>query len=163
MKAIKPVAPETGTWSPLYNETTSIEDTTGYNTIVRNLAIGKNSFLWTVHRGLCTLSDSVDIELLKDFIPQGFSPNGDEINDVFKIEGLNHEDQTIQLNIVNGAGTEVFSTFSAGGNTSTWKDWNGKNSNGADLSEGTYYYMLKITTNQGQVFRRSGFIILKRY
>ncbi len=163
MKAIKPVAPETGTWRPLDNEPTSIDDTTSYNTIVRDLAIGKNSFLWTVHRGLCTLSDSVDVELLKDFIPQGFSPNGDNINDAFKIEGLNIEDQTIQLNIVNGAGTEVFSTFSTGGNTSTWKDWDGKNSDGSDLSEGTYYYMLKITTNKGQVFRRSGFIVLKRY
>jgi gliding motility-associated-like protein len=163
MKAIKPVATETGSWRPLDNEPTSVDDTTSYNTIVRNLAIGKNSFLWTVHRGLCTLSDSVDIELLKDFIPQGFSPNGDMINDFFKIEGLNREDQTIQLSIVNGAGTEVFSTFSSAGDVSTWKDWNGKNSEGADLAEGTYYYMLKITTNKGQVFRKSGFIILKRY
>ena len=163
MKAIKPVAPETGTWKPLYNGPASIDDTTSSNTIIRNLTIGKNSFLWTIHKGLCTLSDSVDIELLKDFIPQGFSPNGDMINDFFKIEGLNREDQTIQLSIVNGAGTEVFSTFSTAGNISTWKDWNGKNSDGADLAEGTYYYMLKITSNKGQVFRKSGFIILKRY
>jgi gliding motility-associated-like protein len=105
----------------------------------------------------------VYITLREDFIPQGFSPNNDLINDVFKIEGLNQKDQTIQLSIVNGAGTEVFSTYSVNGDVSKWKDWDGKNSDGADLSEGTYYYLLKITSNKGQVFRKSGFIVLKRY
>jgi hypothetical protein len=28
---------------------------------------------------------------------------------------------------------------------------------------GTYYYMIKITGITGQVFKRSGFVVLKRY
>lgn len=165
MKAIKPLADEKGMWKLLNNGSSSVsfDVDSSYNTIVRNLSVGTNSFLWTVSNGPCSLKDSVYIDLLKDFIPQGFSPNNDMINDVFKIEGLNQADQTIQLSIVNGAGTEVFSTYSIAGDVSTWKDWDGKNSNGADLSEGTYYYLLKITSNKGKVFRKSGFIVLKRY
>jgi gliding motility-associated-like protein len=105
----------------------------------------------------------VNIELLKDFIPQGFSPNGDAWNNTFIIEGLNQDDNYLDLSIVNGAGTEVFKTSNR--DNQKWIDWNGKNSNGLDLSEGTYYYMLKIAPRKGNgtVFKKSGFIVLKRY
>jgi gliding motility-associated-like protein len=163
MNAIKPLTGETGVWDVLDNGTSSIDDTTKYNTTVRNLSIGNNSFLWTVNRGLCKLSDSVTIELLKDFIPQGFSPNGDAYNNTFIIEGLNLDDNYADLSIVNGAGTEVFKTSNR--DNQKWSDWDGKNSRGLDLSEGTYYYMLKVTSKQsnGPVFKKSGFIVLKRY
>jgi len=164
MKAINPgLVGETGTWKVLDNGTSSIEDTTSYKTEVSNLSVGKNLFLWTVHKGPCKLKDSVDIELLKDFIPQGFSPNGDDWNNTFVIEGLNQDDNYIDLSIVNGAGTEVFKTSNRG--NQKWTDWDGKNFKGLDLSEGTYYYMLKITSKRsnGPVFRKSGFIVLKRY
>jgi len=56
----------------------------------------------------------------------------------------------------------VFSTSNIDGNE--WTDWDGKNSKGIDLPEGTYYFLLKITSKKsGQVFRKSGFIVLKRY
>jgi gliding motility-associated-like protein len=163
MNAIQPLTGETGVWDVLDNGTSSIDDTTKYNTTVRNLSVGNNSFLWTVSRGLCKLSDSVTVELLKDFIPQGFSPNGDAYNNTFIIEGLNLDDNYVDLSIVNGAGTEVFKTSNR--DNQKWSDWDGKNSKGLDLSEGTYYYMLKVTSKQsnGPVFKKSGFIVLKRY
>jgi gliding motility-associated-like protein len=100
---------------------------------------------------------------LEDFVPQGFSPNGDAWNNTFKIEGLNLEDQFVDLSVVNGAGSEVFSTSNRDG-VENWKYWDGKNSKGIDLPEGTYYYLLKITSKaNGQVFKKSGFIVLKRY
>jgi hypothetical protein len=168
MKAISPLSGETGTWDMIGNSGSSVsfDDKGGNETMVRNLSIGENSFLWTISNGPCNLKDSVGINLLKDFIPQGFSPNGDEWNNTFVIEGLNSDDQWIDLTIVNGAGTEVFKTSNRP--PLVWKDWDGKNSSGLDLSEGTYYYMLKITSNpakggNGQVFKKSGFIVLKRY
>jgi gliding motility-associated-like protein len=167
MKAIDPgLVGETGTWAPLNNGTSSIEDTTSYKTIVRNLSSGKNSFLWTVHKGPCKLTDSVNIELLQNFVPQGFSPNGDAWNNTFVIEGLNLDDNYVDLSIVNGAGTEVFKTSNR--DNQKWTDWDGKNSKGIDLPEGTYYYLLKVTSNNskgtiGQVYKKSGFIVLKRY
>ena len=162
MKALQPVTGESGSWKNLYNGTSTVDDTTSYNSVVRNLPSGTNSFLWTVSRGLCKLKDSVSIELLKDFIPQGFSPNSDGINDNFIIEGLNTDDNYVDLKVVNGAGTEVYS-FS--NRNQKWKDWDGKNNNGLDLSEGTYYYLLKITsktTGKGPT-PSSGFIVIKRY
>jgi hypothetical protein len=162
MNAHKPLSGETGVWDILKNGTSSFDDTSSYNTTVRNLTVGENSFLWTVSKDQCKLADSVNIQLLADFIPQGFSPNGDAWNNTFVIEGLNQDDNYIDLSIVNGAGTEVFKTSNR--DPQIWTDWNGRNSKGADLSEGTYYYMLKITSKtNGQVFKRSGFIVLKRY
>jgi gliding motility-associated-like protein len=167
MKAIDPALAgtgETGTWALLNGNTSTIDDTSKFNTVVRNLSpVGTNSFLWTVHRGQCKLQDSVNISLNKDFIPQGFSPNGDKKNDTFVIEGLSPDDQHVDVSIVNGAGTEVYKFSGEGEPLSEWKGWDGKNSGGNDLPEGTYYYLIKITGKSGQVFKRSGFIILKRY
>jgi gliding motility-associated-like protein len=164
MQAINPgLVGETGTWSVLDNGQSTIDDTTKFNTIVRNLSSRVvNSFLWTVHRGPCKLSDSVNIKLNEDFEPRAFSPNGDGTNDTFIVEGLDKEDNWVDLKIVNGAGTEVFTTTNRNGQK--FDDWNGKNSKGLDLPEGTYYYMLKITPKDGtSTSKKSGFIILKRY
>jgi gliding motility-associated-like protein len=157
------VAGETGTWSVLENGSGTIDNSSTFNTIVRDLSVGKNLFLWTVSNGPCKLKDSVSVILFKDFVPQGFSPNGDNVNDEFVIEGLNPDDNYLDLSIVNGAGTEVYSTTNRG--SQKWTGWKGKNSRGSDLSEGTYYYMLKIAPkNQpGSVIKKSGFIVLKRY
>ena len=56
-----------------------------------------------MHKGPCKLQDSVNIVLLDDFVPQGFSPNGDAWNNTFVIEGLDLEDNFVDLSIVNGA------------------------------------------------------------
>jgi gliding motility-associated-like protein len=162
MQAAKPLTGETGLWKVL-NGAGILYDSTSYNTTVGNLSVGGNSFLWTVSNGLCKLSDTVNIELLKIKEPQGFSPNGDTHNDTFIIEGLNLVDNDADLIIVNGAGTEVFKTSSR--NNQIWTDWNGKNSAGFDLPEGTYYYMLNITAKnpKGPHSKLSGFIVLKRY
>jgi hypothetical protein len=164
LNAINPdLVGETGIWTTLDNGTGTFDDATRYNTIVRKLSEGNNSFLWTVTRGPCSLTASVNVFVEGEyFIPQGFSPNGDTWNNTFVIEGLNKEDNWVDLSIVNGAGTEVFSTSNRDGQI--WKDWDGKNSKGLDLSEGTYYYMLKLTPKSSSSLpTQSGFIILKRY
>ena len=163
LKAVSPVTGETGAWRNLDGGKCQFDDTARYNTWVRNLVPGNNKFLWIVARGNCALKDSVIITLLKNFIPNGFSPNGDKTNDSFIIDGLYLDDNYVDLSILNGAGTEVFSTTNRDGHK--WTDWEGKNSKGIDLPEGTYYYMLKITPvkSGASVYKRSGFIILKRY
>jgi CHU_C Type IX secretion signal domain len=165
MKAAVPVTGETGEWTTIIGGGKA--DNNLNNTVVRNLSVGKNSFLWTLTKGNCALDTSVVITLIEDFIPQGFSPNGDAWNNTFVIEGLNLTDQFVDLSIINGAGTEVFSASNHNGQTLTdsWTDWDGRNSKGLDLPEGTYYYMLKITpkTSGKALPPKSGFIVLKRY
>jgi gliding motility-associated-like protein len=98
---------------------------------------------------------------MRDFIPQGFSPNGDAWNNKFIIEGLNLDTETAELQILNGAGTVVYTTSNR--NEQVWADWDGRNDRGNELPEGTYYYLLKVITQTNQTIKKSGFVVLKRY
>jgi len=104
------------------------------------------------------------VTVLNLFIPEGFSPNNDPggYNNTFRIKGLVTDKQLAELTVINGDGIEVFRTSNTGG--SEWVDWDGKNMKGNDVPEGTYYYLLKLISKENnQVFKKSGFIVLKRY
>jgi gliding motility-associated-like protein len=66
-------------------------------------------------------------------IPKGISPNGDQTNDTFDLSGMG----VTKLSIFNRYGTDVYS-FS--GNYT--KQWGGESSNGNDLPDGTYFYVI---------------------
>ena len=76
------------------------------------------------------------------FIPDGFSPNGDEINDLFVIRGiLNYPGNTFR--IYNRWGNKVFEA------KPYQNTWNGKSAfgirvGGDDLPVGTYFYILNL-------------------
>ena len=85
------------------------------------------------------------------FIPQGFSPNGDGINDLFVIRGMNG--LTVSLEVFNRWGHLVYK------NDDYHNDWDGRantgillGSNADGLPDGTYYYMIK--TSDGRKFVR---------
>ncbi|MDP4221730.1 MAG: gliding motility-associated C-terminal domain-containing protein [Bacteroidota bacterium] len=163
MVADPPISGGAGKWTVL--EGTGIFDKdTDYRTKVSGLSKGLNRYLWTVTHGACKLQDQVDVTVLDLVIPEGFSPNNDPdgYNNTFIISGLDLPNQNAELTIINSAGTEVFSTSNRSGHQ--WTEWDGRNAKGADLPEGTYYYLLKLTSKgNGAVFKKSGFIILKRY
>ena len=154
---------ETGTWSRVSGNGV-ISNSSDTSAEVTNLS-KDNTFLWTVTNGQCENEAMINIAVDPVFIPEGFSPNNDQWNNTFVIQGVDPTNQIDEMKVVNGAGTEVFSTSNRDGQT--WKEWDGKNSKGIDLPEGTYYYILKITdTNtgaNGQVHKWSGFILLKRH
>lgn len=154
----------TGKWTVI--EGNGVFDNDSDNlTRVNNLSKGNNKFLWTVSKGACKLEDIIDVYVNDGlFIPEGFSPNNDpgNYNNAFVIKGLSFDDHIAELIIINGAGVEIFSASNRNGNE--WSDWDGRNDKGVDLPEGTYYYLLKVTSViTGQVFKKSGFVILKRY
>lgn len=151
-----------GEWSVVEGSGT-FDDYLSNSTVIRDMTAGINKFQWKVTNGKCVGTDILAVNIVDIFVPEGFSPNNDAFNNTFIITGLDLPNQEAELKILNGAGAEVFSTFKTD-NVLTWKDWDGKNSSGSDLAEGTYYYLLKITSKgNGQVFRKSGFIVLKRY
>jgi len=163
MNADPVLAWQTGLWTTVTGSG-SIVDNADNLTEVTNLSGRLNTFLWTVTNGACNLTDEINIDVYDIFIPEGFSPNNDpgNYNNTFVITGLDLPNQLAELKVVNGAGAEVFSTSNIDGQE--WTDWDGKNSKGFDLSEGTYYYLLKITSKgNGQVYKKSGFVVLKRY
>ena len=78
-------------------------------------------------------------------IPEGFSPNGDGVNDVFALR--NKKGIKINLQVYNRLGFLVYS------NADYRNDWDGLDGNGKEVSEGTYFYIIK--TANGQSFRRA--------
>ena len=85
------------------------------------------------------------------FIPQGFSPNGDGINDLFVIRGAGS--LTISLDVYNRWGHLVYR------NNDYQNDWDGRPNTGITLGtnanglpDGTYYYVVK--TSDGRNFVR---------
>ena len=92
------------------------------------------------------------------FIPEGFSPNGDGINDLFVIQRV-PEGTTIQVDVYNRWGYLVYQ------NTNYQNDWNGTANRGVktagseqSLPDGTYYYQIRLS--DGREFVR--FITLAR-
>ncbi|MET3114113.1 gliding motility-associated-like protein [Pedobacter sp. CG_S7] len=82
----------------------------------------------------------VTLNQVELFIPGGFSPNNDGINDYFFIE--NAANVQIHLEIFNRWGNRIYRS------TNYKNEWNGKTTEGIHIGEdvpvGTYYYIIKI-------------------
>ena len=88
-------------------------------------------------------------------IPDGFSPNGDAINDTFVIERSSN--LTINLIVFNRWGNKVFEQANYA------NDWDGTGINNQPLPEGTYYRIVEAINNTtGQTQKITGVITLKR-
>lgn len=76
------------------------------------------------------------------FIPEGFSPNGDGVNDLFVIRGISHYPLN-NIVIFNRWGNKV---FEASPYQSTWDGTSstGVHIGGEDLPVGTYFYVLEL-------------------
>lgn len=76
------------------------------------------------------------------YIPNVFSPNGDGIHDVFRIEYSG--DEIYSLSIRDRWGVVCFNTHNAS------QGWDGNDLNGNQVSEGVYYYTLKVGNESWQ-------------
>jgi gliding motility-associated-like protein len=101
------------------------------------------------------IPDYLDADHCNIFVPEGFSPNGDNQNEVFVIAFV-PAGVTIEFHVFNRWGAEVY------GNANYQNDWNGTgNTAGAngDLPSGTYFYRIKISDESSE---RVGYITLWR-
>ncbi|MBP9070218.1 MAG: gliding motility-associated C-terminal domain-containing protein, partial [Bacteroidia bacterium] len=91
------------------------------------------------------------------FIPQGFSPNGDGVNDLFEIRGIRFFPDN-ELKIINRWGNTVYIKK---GYANTWDGTTeiGIEIGGNKLPEGTYYYILNLNNNTKPY---TGFLYLNR-
>lgn len=101
--------------------------------------------------GFCKVSDTVKITGDGQYlgtIPNVFTPNGDQVNDLFEIQSSN----LIYYNILitNRWGGTVFQS------SDPTIHWNGT-INGQPASEGTYFYIVKYLCN-GEERSKSGFL-----
>lgn len=103
----------------------------------------------------CTDSAQVHIDINEStFIPNAFSPNGDGLNDVFKIENFGYQSIT-EFNIFNRWGQRVFQTIDG------TKGWNGTYK-GQPADVGTYYYYVNYVADDDNSHTFKGEIILLR-
>jgi gliding motility-associated-like protein len=140
-----------GSWQ-LVSGTATIVNSNLDNTLITDLEVGTVTLRWTVSNGTCPAStDDVIINVGEFFIPNGFSPNGDGINDFFMIPGFGFW-ENIEIQILNRWGNVVYE------NTNYQNNWDGKNSSNQDLADDTYFYIVKIKNYE----TLKGFVVIKR-
>lgn len=85
-------------------------------------------------------------------IPNAFSPDGDGVNDFFEIPCAQGD---VKFNVFNRWGIEVYK------NDAYANNWDGSY-NGAPLPEGTYFYILKYSSDNINQLNKDGFITIRR-
>ena len=93
-------------------------------------------------------------------IPEGFSPNGDGVNDTWIIPGIEQYPNN-KVSVFNRYGKVV---WEINGYDNGGRAWNGevreKSIMGSNSTDGTYYYVIDYGANQTPV--KSGYVILKK-
>jgi gliding motility-associated-like protein len=109
----------------------------------------------SVEAGL-PIAASNPITIIKNpnlFYPTSFTPNGDNLNDVFNVFG--QYIQAFEMNIFNRWGELLYTT------TILDQGWDG-NYRGNPMPEGTYAFVADITDLAGRNFKKSGSVVLLR-
>jgi gliding motility-associated-like protein len=89
-------------------------------------------------------------------VPNVFTPNGDKVNDVFRLIAASLEE--INATIFDRWGTKVYEVQSGTGNIA----WDGKNMGGKDCPAGTYFYIIKAKGKDGIEYDLKGNVSLFR-
>ena len=105
--------------------------------------------------GSCSYSDSLNVKVSSSFInvPNVFTPNGDGVNDQFKVSYQSISDFKILL-YSSWAGRVYISTDPAQG-------WDGR-VGGKLAPPGVYYYLITATGTDGKKYKMKGYVNLLR-
>ncbi len=87
------------------------------------------------------------------WIPTAFTPNGDGLNDVFKVTGIGIK--FFSLNIYNSWGEHLYQS------TDPNKGWDGT-FNGKTAPEGVYLYIIEATNNENKTLYQNGMVNLMK-
>lgn len=138
-----------GTGTPLWTPSTWLSDPAIFTPVATPEATTTYTLFVTDSKN-CVNADTVTIFVLKmkydGKITNLFTPNGDGVNDTWYLQDINKfpDNEVIVFNIY---GQEVFRKK---GYTNDWKG----TYNGADLPDGTYYYVLRFD-NSDVIFKGS--------
>jgi gliding motility-associated-like protein len=91
---------------------------------------------------------------LPDWVPNAFSPNGDGVNDLFRVAGLTYQ-QLLQFRVYNRFGQLLYSGTDPGGG------WDGTYK-GQPCELGTYYYFVELQYPDGKRRQSKGDVVLLR-
>lgn len=109
---------------------------------ISDIKSGKHELNWIVENGVCPIKRDTIIILSKTLTaPNGFSPNGDGINDYFRIGGAGQiADNKLMVFDVNGKLVYHVENFCVPGKNDI-QGWNGIGMDGSPVKDGTYYYI----------------------
>jgi len=107
---------------------------------------------------LDTATQVVDIRpLVTYFMPNAFTPNGDDTNDYFLGKGFLEGIQNFRMSIFNRFGEQVFVT------EEPTAGWNGRKHNGGEQApNAVYVYVLEYETPRGRKIEQKGYVTLVR-
>ena len=126
----------TGTWS-VTSGSGHFADPNNAKTTVSDLAAGENILAWSVDNGVCPPSlDYISITVHDLLIPTLITPNYDNLNDFFVLNGLESLGKT-SLTVIDRRGVMVFE------NKEYDNRWDGVDYNGNPLPDDTYFFILK--------------------
>jgi gliding motility-associated-like protein len=133
--------------------------TTNYGNTFTNYSIAPQDYLvyLVASNGYCTDTVSKIVKALlppEIFVPNVFSPNDDQSNDIFFVTSQNLA--SLELLIFNRWGN-LMATIN-----NPLAGWDGKTSNGNEATEGVYFYKYIATGQAGEEIKGQGFLNLVR-
>ena len=136
----------TGLWSVVDNNG-NIASSTTPNSIFSVSQTGDYVLVWTISNGVCpSSSDTVNISVVFEQIPEVITPNGDGKNDVFKINPLLFSNN-VELFVYNRWGVQVYED----------KDYK-HDFSGVGLVDDSYFYEVRLNG----VLKFKGYLLIKR-
>lgn len=116
---------------------------------------GKYKVILKVSNQYCSYADTLDVEVVESmlFAPKVFTPNGDEVQDEYRVA----YQSIVEFNgvIFNRWGRKVFSW------TNPAKGWDG-NIGGRPAAIGPYYYIITAKGSEGKRYKLKGYLNLLR-
>ncbi len=97
---------------------------------------------------------TIDTKTSELYIPNAFTPNGDGLNDVFKIYNLTNE-SVIDFRIFNRWGNIMYRS------EDNQAEWDGK-SKSTEQPTGVYGYLIKVAYDDGRIVTYKGTLTLIR-
>jgi len=114
-----------------------LDDTSAHNPNVVSIDSATSYIVMVTDSNGCVGYDTVLVDVYPDvFIPSGFTPNGDGLNDDWELDYMDQFPE-VEIEVYNRWGQQLFY------NQGYTQRWDGTY-NGKDLPEGTYYYVIKL-------------------
>lgn len=131
----------TATNTVLWSPSTYLNNDTLFNPTVIKPQVSTMYYVTATDTNGCTAIDSMYVEVLPDIIiPDGISPNGDNLNDTWILDFLDqYPGVSITIQVYNRWGELLFES-----DENYADDWDGTTKNNKKLPAGTYYYVIDI-------------------
>ncbi len=135
----------------------------GFAEFINNVVVSdssNNGFIWDPdHDGDPTNNDTatvIDFTPIDLFIPDAFSPNGDGINDVFFVKGMNGK--SVKLTVFNRWGNKVYEKSEYDNSWDAYPNVTGTFGSNK-LPPATYYYVIEFLDGDKQTI--TGFVVVQ--